>query len=179
MTALFPLAASIASAWESWARSLDALPAGLAYSPEDMEIALARPVPPGFVLSDGMPFGRTPGWVGDVVLVYGPPGTTGRDVAHEVVACGCCWCMKGRDRQHTTISGWRVRHFGSSKKGVAVGSRWWSELNGRLVRAAVVPDVEEVERWTAAGLPWDGPVHRPDPCHFLATPLLGAGTVHP
>lgn len=163
MTALFPLATSIFAAWEAWARSLDALPPDLAYSPEDMEIALARPVPPGFLLGGGGVDRRLPGGrfatVGDVVATrahYGPA---------EVVSCGCGWCMKGDDRPHNPIPGWRIRPRAGPR--MVVGWRWWSERSSSVLRAAVVPSAAEVAEWTAAGLTWDGPVQHSEPCRLI------------
>lgn len=180
---LFPISASISAAWEAWARSLDAIPSNLAYTAEEMEEAMARPVPPGFVLGlRGLAERRPPvdAVVGDVMRGMNAAPSTAALPHMEVVATGCGWCMKGHDRPHQHVLGWRIRPVRSKARGMVVGWRWWGEHSAVLARAAVVPTTDEVTDWADAGLgSWGGRVQCPVPCRFHAAPLLGAGTVHP
>lgn len=168
---------NIRVAWDLWSRLADELPDELAYTEDELELIMLRPVPPGWSGRRIAWRWSYPEWAlvgGDIIVQRGLESSrTGR---WEVQRAGCICCYKGLPH-HSDIRGnkritpgWQIARFGASVPGASVRaiSHPWlrgSSSDVALVRPAVLPTPDEVRAWADGGLgEWHGPTAVVDPC---------------
>lgn len=189
-------AAAVERAWTAWARLADELSGGpLAYSEEELTIAMSRPIPPGALPLGGDVFDRSSS---ERLLMAGDVVARGSDL-WGVLAGGCSWCLRGEcsNWQHPVQPGWKVRAWSLAPATVVrlyevndvlveveeprkpnwsircVGVGWWTRAGRpQVLKPSATPLVQEVQAWRGAGMDWHGPTAEHAECRRRAAPSL-------